>query len=90
AWLTRTWGDCYGYLLVATGRAEVMVDPKMHVWDCAALQPILEQAGGTFTDWSGNSTIHAGESVATNGRVQSEVLDLLCDPSGVNEAPAGV
>ena len=55
AYITRTWGDCYGYLLVATGRAEVMVDPVMKVWDAAALQPILEEAGGTFTDWSGNS-----------------------------------
>lgn len=74
AWLTRTWGDCYGYLLVATGRAEVMIDPKMNVWDCAALQPILEEAGGTFTDWRGNATIHAGESIATNSRVLEEVL----------------
>lgn len=72
--LARTWGDCYGYLLVATGRAEVMVDPQMNVWDCAALQPILEEAGGTFTDWQGNPTIHAGESIATNGRVLEEVL----------------
>lgn len=74
AWLARTWGDCYGYLLVATGRAEVMVDPKMNVWDCAALQPILEEAGGTFTDWAGTPTIHAGEAIATNGRVLDEVL----------------
>lgn len=75
-WLTRTWGDCYGYLLVATGRAEVMVDPQMHVWDCAALQPILEEAGGTFTDFAGTPTIHAGEAVATNGRVLAEVLAI--------------
>lgn len=74
--LARTWGDCYGYLLVATGRAEVMVDPQMNVWDCAALQPILEEAGGTFTDWQGNPTIHAGESIATNGRVLEEVLAI--------------
>jgi histidinol-phosphatase len=76
AWLTRTWGDCYGYLLVATGRAEAMVDPQMNVWDCAALQPVLEEAGGTFTDWSGTPTIHAGEAVATNGRVLDEVLAI--------------
>ena len=72
--LTRTWGDCYGYLLVATGRAEVMIDPKVNVWDCAALQPIIEAAGGTFTDWNGVPTIHAGQAVATNGRVLDEVL----------------
>jgi histidinol phosphatase-like enzyme (inositol monophosphatase family) len=74
AYITRTWGDCYGYLLVATGRAEVMVDPLMNLWDAAALQPILEEAGGTFTDWKGNATIHAGESIATNGLVLEEVL----------------
>lgn len=74
--LTRTWGDCYGYLLVATGRAECMVDPIMNVWDAAALQPILEEAGGTFTDWHGQPTIHSGEGVATNGFVLDEVLAI--------------
>jgi histidinol phosphatase-like enzyme (inositol monophosphatase family) len=74
--LARTWGDCYGYLLVATGRAEAMVDPVMNVWDCAALQPILEEAGGTFTDWNGRATIHGGEAVATNGLVLEEVLAI--------------
>ena len=72
--LGRTWGDGYGYLLVATGRAELMVDPKMSIWDCAALQPVLEEAGGTFTDWSGQPTIHSGEGIATNGHVLEEVL----------------
>ena len=72
----RTWGDCYGYLLVATGRAEAMVDPIMNVWDAAALQPILEAAGGTFTDWQGRPTIHGGEGIATNGLVLEEVLAI--------------
>ena len=72
--LARTWGDCYGYLLVATGRADVMVDPLMNVWDCAALQPIIEEAGGTFTDWQGEPTIYGGESIATNGLVLDEAL----------------
>ncbi|UCD29716.1 MAG: inositol monophosphatase, partial [Planctomycetota bacterium] len=67
--LTRCWGDCYGYVLVATGRAEVMAEPELSIWDMAALQPILEEAGGTFTDWKGNSTIHNGEGIATNGHV---------------------
>lgn len=74
--ITRTWGDSYGYLLVATGRAEVMVDPVMNLWDAAALQPILEAAGGTFTDWQGTATIHSGEGVATNGHVAAEVLAI--------------
>jgi histidinol-phosphatase len=72
----RTWGDCYGYLLVATGRAEVMVDPVMNIWDAAAIQPIMEEAGGTFTDWQGRSTIHAREGIATNGRLLEEVLAI--------------
>jgi histidinol-phosphatase len=76
AYVTRTWGDCYGYLLVATGRAEIMVDPCMNVWDAAAVQPIVEEAGGTFTDWQGNPTIHAGEAIATNGLVLEEVLAI--------------
>ena len=76
AYITRTWGDCYGYLLVATGRAEVMVDPILNVWDAAAVQPIIEEAGGTFTDWQGTPTIHAGEAIATNGRVLAEVLTV--------------
>jgi fructose-1,6-bisphosphatase/inositol monophosphatase family enzyme len=63
-------------LLVATGRAEVMVDPIMNVWDAAAVQPIIEEAGGTFTDWQGNPTIHAGEAVATNGLALDEVLAI--------------
>jgi histidinol phosphatase-like enzyme (inositol monophosphatase family) len=74
--VTRTWGDCYGYLLVATGRAEVMVDPMLSVWDAAAVQPIVEEAGGTFTDWQGNPTIHAGEAIATNRLVLEEVLAI--------------
>ena len=72
--ITRTWGDCYGYLLVVTGRAVAMVDPLMNVWDAAAMQPILEEAGGTFTDWQGEPTIYSGEGVATNGAVLAEVL----------------
>jgi histidinol-phosphatase len=74
--ITRSWGDAYGYLLLAVGRAEVMIDPIMNVWDCAALQPVIEEAGGTFTDWNGVPTIHSGNSVATNGRVYEEVLAI--------------
>ena len=76
AWLTRTWGDCYGYYLVATGRAEVMIDPVLNLWDAAAVKPIVEEAGGTFTDWQGHSTFQAGEAIATNGRVLPDVLAI--------------
>jgi histidinol phosphatase-like enzyme (inositol monophosphatase family) len=72
--LARTWGDAYGYLMVAVGRAEAMLDPEMNLWDAAAIQPILEEAGGTFTDWRGEPTIHGGEGVATNRCVLEEVL----------------
>ncbi len=73
----RTWGDCYGYLLVATGRAEAMIDPVMSIWDAAALLPILQEAGGTFTDWSGTPTIDGGEGIGTNRLVLEEVLQAL-------------
>jgi len=76
AYLTRTWGDCYGYLLVATGRAELMADPIMNVWDAAAVQPIIEEAGGAFTDWQGTPTIHSGEAIATNRLIHDEVLAI--------------
>jgi histidinol-phosphatase len=77
---SRTWGDCYGYVLVATGRADVMLDPIMNLWDCAALLPILEEAGGTFTDWRGERTAAAGNSVATNGVLFDEVMRVIATP----------
>jgi histidinol phosphatase-like enzyme (inositol monophosphatase family) len=79
ALVSRTWGDCYGYYLVATGRAEIMIDPVMNVWDAAAVQPIVLEAGGTFTDWQGRPTIYGGEGIATNGRLLDEVLAITRD-----------
>lgn len=73
----RGWSDCYGYALVATGRADLMLDPATHPWDCAALFPILREAGGSFTDWTGKATIYGGNSLATNGRLLGETLRLL-------------
>ncbi len=70
----RGWGDAYGHVLVATGRAEAMLDPVMSVWDCAALLPILQEAGGTFTDWQGNTTAYGGEAISTNSHVLDEIL----------------
>jgi histidinol phosphatase-like enzyme (inositol monophosphatase family) len=75
--VSRTWGDCFGYLLVATGRAEVMSDGTMSVWDAAALQPIIEEAGGVFTDWSGVPTAFGGSAVATNRALADEVRAVL-------------
>jgi histidinol-phosphatase len=75
--VSRTWGDCYGYVLVATGRADVMLDPVMNLWDCAPLLPIMEEAGGTFTDWRGVRTANGGNSIATNGLLFEQVMDVV-------------
>lgn len=71
--LVRTWGDCYGHALVATGRAEAMIDPRMEVWDCAALRPVIEEAGGVFTDLRGRFTHRSGSAVSTNAALADEV-----------------
>lgn len=73
----RTWGDAYGYALIATGRADVMLDPVMNLWDCAALAPVIEEAGGTFTDWTGKRTIYGGNAIATNKRLFGEVIEII-------------
>lgn len=75
--LQRTWGDCYGHILVATGRAEIMLDPIMNAWDCAALLPILQEAGGTFTDWNGTPTIHGGNAISTNHLLFEDVMKFV-------------
>lgn len=76
----RSWGDCYGHCLVATGRAEVMLDPVLSVWDAAPLLPILQEAGGSFTDWTGVPTIHGRNGMSTNGRMLSAVLEIMEPP----------
>lgn len=73
----RGWSDCYGHCLVATGRADVMLDLAMNPWDSAALVPLLREAGGTFTDWRGRDTIHGGNAVSTNGVLLDSVLKAL-------------
>ena len=83
--LTRTWGDAYGYALVATGRADVMVDPAMCEWDAAPLLVILEEAGGRFTDWKGDATVFGNEGVATNGILHDVVLRYLGQSLGQSE-----
>jgi histidinol-phosphatase len=73
----RTWGDGYGYALVATGRVEAMVDPVAAPWDIAAMPVIIGEAGGTFTDFDGSVTIDGGSGVASNGRLHDEVLQIV-------------
>jgi histidinol-phosphatase len=75
--LQRGWGDCYGHCLVATGRADIMLDPRMNPWDCAALIPILHEAGGQFTDWRGRVVVDGGDAVSTNGALHQEMLTRL-------------
>jgi histidinol phosphatase-like enzyme (inositol monophosphatase family) len=77
AYVTRSWGDGYGYLLVATGRAELMVDPIVNPWDIAAVAPVILEAGGRFSSWSGSYDIHAGHCFASNGHVHDLALTAL-------------
>jgi histidinol-phosphatase len=75
--LKRAWGDAYGYVLVATGRCDVMLDPKLNPWDCAPMIPILREAGGHFTDWRGKAHIWGNDGVATNAALHDAVLQIL-------------
>jgi myo-inositol-1(or 4)-monophosphatase len=74
---TRGWSDAYGHALVATGRAELMLDPIMNLWDCGPFPPILREAGGFFGDWSGNETIYANEAMSTTSTLLPEVMRLI-------------
>ncbi len=78
----RTWGDCYGYLLVATGRAELMTDGTLSPWDIAALQVLVEEAGGVFTDWGGRSSAFGDGAIATNAALAGALRSALGVPPG--------
>lgn len=73
----RGWGDAYSYMLVATGRAELAVDPVMNPWDCGPFPSIFAEAGGYFGDWKGNATIYGGEAIGTTQQLLPEVLALI-------------
>ena len=75
--ISRTWGDAYGYHLVATGRAEIMADPKMNPWDCAAVIPVIQEAGGWCGSWAGEVTIDGGDLFATNAKLAGQVRQAL-------------
>ena len=77
--IARTWGDCYGYLLVATGRAEAMVDPIVNPWDAACFQPIIEEAGGVFTDLNGVHSAFNGSAIASNAALAPTIRDYFND-----------
>jgi len=77
AYSCRTWGDGYGYLLVATGRVDVMIDPIMNIWDISPLKPIITEAGGVFTDLDGNPNAMGSSSLACNKDLHKEVMRLM-------------
>lgn len=74
--LTRGWGDCYGHALVAMGRVDLMVDPLMNPWDIAALVPIVQEAGGAFFNWNGETTIQGGNGISSNANLRDEILAI--------------
>ena len=76
-WRTRAYGDFWSHVLVAEGAVDVSAEPEVSLWDLAALQVIVEQAGGTFTDLTGKATPDGGSVVCTNGRLHDQVLGLL-------------
>ena len=73
----RTWGDGYGYVLVATGRVEAMIDPGLNLWDIAPMLVIISEAGGQITQWNGSNAAEAGDWLATNGAIHQELLARL-------------
>ena len=73
----RTWGDCFGYLLVATGWADIMCDPIMNAWDIAALIPVVRGAGGVITDWQGRDPVNAKSIVAAIPGLHAQVIAAL-------------
>jgi histidinol-phosphatase len=74
---SRGFGDFYGFVLVAQGSGDLMVDYGVHIWDVAAIQPLVEEAGGRFSDWDGKAGIDRPDVIVSNGKVHEEVLRLL-------------
>jgi histidinol-phosphatase len=79
-WRSRAYGDFYGYMLLAEGAVDVMVEPELSLWDVAALIPIVTEAGGTFTDLDGHPGPGGGSAIATNGLLHEDILARLADP----------
>jgi len=76
---TRGFGDFYQHVLVAEGAGDIAVDPAMHPWDMAALQVVVEEAGGRATALSGERSIYAGSLVSSNGPMHQAILETLRD-----------
>src|SRR5215469_6476034 len=76
-WRTRAYGDFWSHVLVAEGAVDLAAEPAVSVWDIAAIQVIVEEAGGRFTDLTGAARPDGGSAVSTNGHLHDEVLRLL-------------
>ncbi len=75
--LHRTWGDAYGHMMVAAGRADIMIDPVLSIWDAAALLPVVTEAGGSFTDVYGKASIETGNAISTNNKLSRQIISLF-------------
>jgi len=73
----RTWGDAYGHMLVATGRADIMIDPILNIWDAAALYPVITEAGGVYTDVFGKGSIETGSAISSNPDLSPRILSIF-------------
>ncbi len=75
--LYRNWGDCYGYYLLTTGYADIMIDPIMNIWDLMALIPIVKGAGGIITDYHGDDAAKGNSIIAATPYLHRKVLEIL-------------
>jgi histidinol-phosphatase len=73
----RGYGDFWGHMLVAQGSGELIADHGLHVWDIAALQPIIEEAGGRYTNWDGQPDIERSDILISNGKLHEAALNIL-------------
>jgi len=77
AWRTRGIGDFWSHMLVAEGAVDIAIEPKLAVWDMAALDIIVREAGGTFTNTAGQNGPFGGSGVSTNGLLHNAVINGL-------------
>ena len=73
----RTWGDCYGYLLLASGGADIMLDPVVNPWDVLPVIPVVRGAGGVITAWDGSDVVQGDSCVAATPNLHPHVLQIL-------------
>jgi histidinol-phosphatase len=84
----RGFGDFYGFVLVAQGSGEFMIDHGVHAWDIAALKPIVEEAGGSFSNWDGGFNLHSADVIASNGKLHAAAVQAMSKNTSVKPARA--